>query len=164
MDEKVETDSAARLAIAAWDANSRRPRGNPLDTWRSQVANARSAVELMCRAERLTQADPSVEQDLVYLLDALAVVLLSFADETEGHIAEALSVAGEAVERQASIVAATIGRTGLAHPLVTEARETLTTVLETRSKAREFAGLPQAGIRARQRHLRAVPGRATADS
>lgn len=147
--------ASLRLMDQAWAENSRTSSG--VGAWRTHVANARAAVDYLRQAEQLPYGDPQVKQDLVYLLDTLAQVLVHAADHDQGLIPEALAAASEAVERQAGHVADAIAQRGVASLHAHDAYDTLALVLETLSDVRATAGLPTLTASAAPRHLQVVP-------
>lgn len=133
--------TASREAMAAaWAASNRNPLNPDHSQCTREIANARAAVEELHPVLDLPHADPQVRQDVVYLLDNLAIRLLAHGDEDSGYVAEALEAAEEAMDRQSAICARAVGAPHDARELV-EAASTLAAIRETHECARAFAGL-----------------------
>lgn len=81
------SDAATQLALsrvamnAAWEATGRNGLSPNHSQCKTEVANARTAVEYLRAVVDLPHCDPQVAQDMVYLLDNLTGCLLGHADD-----------------------------------------------------------------------------------
>jgi len=139
--EGTTDEAIAAHVAAAWELNKTWLGADVRTTWRTRVANAREAVAHLRRAELLVDAESQIQQDLVYLLSGLSRILLDFADEDPGNIADALAASSEAVMRQAAILANVVEAGAHTGRLAEDAFATLQSVYQDLVAARTAAGV-----------------------